>query len=39
MNRVLIETIENGALTLTMNRPDRLNALSGEMRVAVFEGR
>src|ERR1700676_2424180 len=31
MDRVLLESVEDGVLTLTMNRPDRLNALTGGM--------
>lgn len=37
MTSDLIETIENGVATLTMNRPDRRNALSGEMLTALSE--
>lgn len=33
----LLETIENGVATLTMNRPESLNALSGEMTEAMSE--
>lgn len=37
MTSDLIETIENGVATLTMNRPDRRNALSGDMLTALSE--
>jgi 2-(1,2-epoxy-1,2-dihydrophenyl)acetyl-CoA isomerase len=33
----LIETIENGIATLTLNRPERLNALSMEIREGLIE--
>jgi 2-(1,2-epoxy-1,2-dihydrophenyl)acetyl-CoA isomerase len=33
----LLETIDNGIMTLTLNRPERLNALSGEMTGALRE--
>ncbi len=33
----LIETVENGIATLTLNRPERLNALSSEIRSGLLE--
>ena len=33
----LIETLENGIATLTMNRPEARNAMSGEMMAAMTE--
>ena len=33
----LIETLEDGVATLTMNRPQARNALSGEMMSALSE--
>jgi len=37
MDRVLLETVEDGVLSLTMNRPDRLNALNSEMLLAIHD--
>ncbi|MGH7090338.1 MAG: enoyl-CoA hydratase [Stellaceae bacterium] len=37
MDGVLLERVEDGILTLTMNRPDRLNALSSEMCERLVE--
>jgi 2-(1,2-epoxy-1,2-dihydrophenyl)acetyl-CoA isomerase len=31
MERVLLEVVEDGVLTLTMNRPERLNAFTQEL--------
>ena len=33
----LIETVENGIATLMLNRPERLNALSMEIRTGLLE--
>ena len=33
----LIETVENGIATLTLNRPERLNALSMDIRTGLLE--
>ena len=33
----LLETIEDGIATLTLNRPERLNALSPEMTAGLKE--
>ena len=37
MTTDLLETIRDGVAVLTMNRPDRLNALSGPMLDAMLE--
>ncbi|MEA2788244.1 MAG: 2-(1,2-epoxy,2-dihydrophenyl)acetyl-CoA isomerase, partial [Acetobacteraceae bacterium] len=33
----LIETVEDGVATLTLNRPENLNALSDEIRRGLLE--
>ena len=38
MTSHLIETFEDGVMTLTMNRPEARNALSGEMGAALSDG-
>ncbi|HEX7966890.1 MAG TPA: enoyl-CoA hydratase [Stellaceae bacterium] len=37
MDRVLLESREDGVLTLTMNRPDRLNALNPDMLQSLHD--
>ena len=37
MTNQLIETLDDGVMTLTMNRPEARNALSGEMGAALSE--
>ena len=37
MSEHLIETLENGVCTLTMNRPEARNAMSGPMMQALNE--
>src|SRR2546430_3513389 len=36
MTNELLETVKDGVAVLTMNRPDRLNAMSGEMLDAML---
>ena len=38
MDRVLLEILEDGVLTLTMNRPERLNALTPDMLQGLHDG-
>src|SRR5438552_1023252 len=37
MAQDLLESVKDGVATLTLNRPDRLNAMSGAMLVALLE--
>lgn len=37
MNEVLLEVLNDGVLTLTMNRPERLNALSSELLFKLLD--
>jgi enoyl-CoA hydratase/carnithine racemase len=37
MTEVVLKTVENGVALLTLNRPDRLNAWTGEMQVRFFD--
>ena len=37
MAQDLLEVVKDGVATLTLNRPERLNALSGTMLTAMLE--
>ncbi len=37
MAQELLESIQDGVATLTLNRPDRLNAMSGAMLDGLLE--
>jgi len=37
MNNIVLQNLESGLLTITMNRPDRRNALNPEMTLGLVE--
>ena len=37
MNDIVLQALESGLLTITMNRPDRRNALNAEMTRGLVE--
>jgi len=39
MNEMVLQSLDNGLLTITMNRPDRRNALNPDMTRGLVEGR
>jgi 2-(1,2-epoxy-1,2-dihydrophenyl)acetyl-CoA isomerase len=37
MNDIVLQNLDNGLLTITMNRPDRRNALNVEMTTGLID--